>query len=177
MKKEVLIHFLFLLAFFIFITLFKKWFDLIYLPFWFGGILGTILPDIDHLIYVYVLKPEEPTSQEVSTLISKRDLKKSVVLLATTRSERSELIFHTAHFQILFLIFAFLVITSSGSLLGRGLVLAFALHLLVDGAVDLIETQNLANWFKKLPVTLDQEQIRWYLVANIAVLLIFGFLL
>ena len=177
MKKEVLIHFLFLIALFALVTLVKDWFDLIYLPFWFGGILGTILPDVDHLIYVYMLAPKEQTSQDVAGLISKSDWKASLTLLASTRSERTNLIFHTAHFQILFLAFALLVITSSGSLLGRGLVLAFLLHLLIDEVVDFIETGNLSNWFNKIQVSLDKEQMQWYLIANIVVLLIFGFLL
>ena len=177
MKKEVLIHALFLLAFFIFITLFKKWFAISYLPFWIGGIIGSILPDVDHLIYVYVFKPDEQTSLRVSSLVSKRELGKTLELLATTRSERTELIFHTAYFQIIFLVFAFLVISSSGSLLGSGLVLAFSLHLLIDQAVDLLETDTLANWFKKIPVSLDRRQMNIYLVANIVLLLIFGFLL
>jgi len=139
--------------------------------------LGTLLPDVDHLIYVYFLRPQESVSQEAVGLMGKRDLKGAFSLLASTRTQRSNLIFHTAFFQVLFFAFTFFVITSSGSLLGRGLVLAFSLHLLIDQFIDLTETGNLATWFKELPLEFDQEQMRWYLIAVLIILLIFGFLL
>jgi hypothetical protein len=144
---------------------------------WFGGILGTLLPDIDHLIYIYFLRPHELTSQRVASMLGKRELMKTLQLLAVTRAERTKLIFHTAYFQLLFLVFAYLVITSSGSILGRGLVLAFSLHLLIDQAVDWMETGGLANWFRQIPVQLEREQQRWYMVAALAILLFFGFFL
>ncbi len=175
MKKDLLTHFAFMVALFVLISLYKDWLRLEFLPFWFGGILGTFLPDIDHLIYVYVLKPNEVVSQKVTNLLSERKFFQSWNMLATMRSERKDLLFHTAYFQILFIIFALLITTSSGSLLGRGLVLAFMLHLLIDEVVDLMEVSNLDSWFTKLPVVLTEVQRRWFLVGNGALLLIFGF--
>lgn len=177
MKKEILIHLLFFLALFIFVTLFKRWFDISYLAFWIGGIIGSVLPDVDHLIYVFVFKPNEQTSIEANTLVAKREFGKTLELLSATRAERVDLIFHTAYFQLIFLLFTFLVISSSGSLLGSGLVLAFLLHLLVDQSVDFLDTGTIANWFKKVPVNLDKQQMTWYLIANIVLLLIFAFFL
>jgi hypothetical protein len=177
MKKELITHFSFLVAFFIFISIFRGWLTYAYLPFWFGGIIGTILPDLDHIIYTYFLRPHELTSQRVHRLVYEKDLKRTWDLLAATRTERGSLIFHTAYFQMIFLVFAFLVITSSGSLLGKGLVLAFVLHLLLDQFIDLVETGNLDNWFGKVIKLMDKKQRRWYLFANLLTFLIFGFLL
>jgi len=177
MKKELVTHFSFMIALFIFISLYRGWFDLVYLPFWVGGILGTILPDIDHLIYVYFLRPGDPTSQKVAFLIEKREAIKSIVLLAETRAERKHLVFHTLQFNILFLLFVFLITTSSGSFLGRGLVLAFSLHLLIDQVVDFMETGNLSNWLRQVNIEFSKDQRRWYLILNLIILLIFGFLL
>lgn len=175
MKKELITHFTFVAAFFIFITVIKGWFDLVYIPFWVGGILGTLLPDTDHLIYVYFLRPNEAMSQKATSLLAEREYVKTFKLLATTRTQRSKLIFHTALFQILFLVFAFLVVTSSGSLLGRGIVLAFSLHLLIDQFIDLMETDRLNSWFKDFPFEIDAKQMRWFMVGMLAVLLFFGF--
>ena len=177
MKKELITHFSFMIAFFIFISIAKGWFALIYLPFWFGGILGTLLPDVDHLIYVYFLRPQEATSQRVISMMDKREVAKSLQILAVTRGERSKLIFHTTFFQILFLLFTYLVITSSASIFGRGLVLAFSLHLLIDQAVDWMETGELTSWFRQIPVQLDKEQLRWYLIVILLILLFLGFFL
>ncbi len=177
MKKDLLIHFVYLVAIFVLISLYKDWIRLEFLPFWLGGVFGTILPDVDHLINIYVLRPKDQTSQKVTGLLAKREVIKSWDILATTRGERKELIFHSGYFQLIFIIFAFLIVTSSGSLFGRGLVLAFMLHLLIDQIIDLMEGGNFDAWFEKLPFNLDFKQKRWYIAANGVVLLIFGFLL
>jgi len=176
MKKDLITHFIYMLAFLILVALYKQWISIEYLPLLFGGIIGTFLPDVDHLIYVYFLRPNESMSKQVSSLVENKNFVKSWDMLANTRAERKNLIIHSAHFQLIFLVFAFLVITSSGSLLGRGLVLAFSLHLLIDQIIDYMETKNLDHWFTKIPMILSAEQKRWYLVGNIIVLLLLGFL-
>jgi len=175
MKKDLITHFIYMLAFFILIAVYKNWIALEYLPFLFGGIIGTLFPDVDHLIYVYFLRPDEGISKQVTTLVGNRSFSKGWNMLTESRAGRKNLIIHSAHFQLLFLVFAFLVVTSSGSLLGRGLVLAFSLHILIDQIIDYMETKNLDHWFTKLPLTLSSEQKRWYLVGNIVILLILGF--
>ncbi len=177
MKKEIFVHFAFLISFFIIISVLRKWFMLSYWPFWAGGIVGTILPDVDHLIYVYFLRPHELTSQRVSQMLSRRDIKGIFSLLADTRSERTKLIFHSAFFQGIFLILTFLVVTSSGSIFGRGLVLAFFLHLAIDQLVDFVEVGNLDFWFESLNISVDKEKSRLYMAGVLFVTLIFGFLL
>lgn len=175
MKKDLITHFTFLVAFFLFITIFRRWFDISFITFWVGGVVGTLLPDADHLIYVYLSKPHELTSQRVNNLLAGKNVKKSWDLLAITRTERKDLIFHSAYFQVIFIILSFLVISSSGNYFGRGLVLAFMLHLLIDQVVDLVEVNSLDNWFGKLIVITDKLQRRVYLVVNLIVLLVFGF--
>lgn len=177
MKKETLTHFSFLVSLFIFISLFKGWFHLSFLTFWVGGILGTILPDIDHLIYVYFMRPEELTSRRVAHMVSKRDIWGTLNLLADTRTERTKLIFHTINFQVIFLALAFLVTTSSGSYMGRGIVVAFLLHLVVDQAIDIAETGGLVNWFEGFPLRINPEKTKTYWSISLLLLLIFSFLL
>jgi len=174
MRKEILTHFGFLLVFIVLVTLLKRWFSLSYWPFLVGGILGTVLPDLDHLIYVYLLKPQELTSQRVNLMMGKRALWPTMELLAATRTERRELIFHSFYFQIIFWILAFLVISSSGSLLGRGIVLAFGLHLVVDQLLDLLSLDNLDTWFSQINLVLEKEQYLFYWIANVVVLLVLG---
>ncbi len=177
MKKELATHFSFFIAFFLFITLSRGWFEVMYIPFWFGGIIGTLLPDVDHLIYVYFLRPQEEVSQKTVGMMGARNINGALELLSNTRASRVKLIFHTFYFQLLFFAFTFFIITSSGSPIGRGLVLAFSLHLLIDQIVDFLETGNIDNWFREVNFKLDKRQALWYLVINIVILLVFGFLL
>lgn len=136
MRRELFIHFSFWFFFFVLITLTHKYFNLGYWPFWLGGVVGTLLPDVDHLIYIYFLKPQDLTSQRVNYLINKQELVRVLSLLYETREERSGLIFHTRLFQIIFFVLTFWIMSSSGSLFGKGLVLAFSLHLIIDQIMD-----------------------------------------
>jgi hypothetical protein len=177
MKKDFLIHFSSLVLFFLLITLIKRWFNFNVWPFWIGGIIGTLLPDIDHLIYVKYLRPQELLSQRVNYLMADRNILKSLELLYETRYERTKLVFHTVMFQAIFIGLTFFVITSSGSLFGKGIVLAFLLHLLVDQVVDLKSLNNLDNWFRQLPIVFDRQKYNLYLSFNLLLLLLFIFFL
>jgi hypothetical protein len=177
MKRELFIHFSFWFAFFVFIAVFKQYFALVYWQFWLGGLLGVILPDIDHIIYVYFIKPTDLTSQRVNYLVNKKELLRSVELLYETRNERKGLIFHTIFFQLIFFILTFWMLSSSGSYFGRGLVLSFILHLSVDQLIDLTELKNLENWFTYLPFKLDFNQCKKYWIASTAVIVLLGVLM
>lgn len=177
MKRELALHFISTLILLTLIILFKRWFDLSYWPLVAGGVLGTFLPDVDHLIYVYFLSPQELTSQRVNSLVERRDIKRSVELLYETRAERKNLIFHSFYFQIIFLVLTFFVISSSGSVFGRGLVGAFFLHLVVDQWIDLKEIGNLDAWFTQAGFSLPNDRLMQYIGAAIVVLLVLTVLL
>jgi hypothetical protein len=175
-RKEIFIHFAFLTSFFIFISLLKGMVNLSNWPFWVGGIVGTLLPDIDHFIYILLLKPQELTSIRAEHMLEKRDVLGTLRFLAETRYERTKIIFHTATFQVIFIVLAFWVLTSSGSIFGRGVVLAFLLHMLVDQAVDLSVTGGLSTWFKNSPIPLEGRE-KQYFALGIVVFLVFALLL
>jgi len=176
-RKELLRHFLTALGFCLLVLVVKGWFDFPYLILFLGAAVGTILPDIDHVVYIFFLSPQELTSQRVNSMVSKRDFWEAMRLLAQTRSERKELIFHTVFFQLIFLLLTFFVITSSQSVFGRGLVLAFYLHLLLDQVVDLRETGGISNWFYNSPLKIPEGKTRLYMWIVFGVLLFLGLFL
>jgi hypothetical protein len=177
MRRELFIHLAYSFSFFVFISLFRHFLTINYWPFWLGGLVGVFLPDIDHLIYVFFLSPQELTSQRINFLLGKGEVKRMVELLYETRTERRGLIFHTFFFQIIFLILTFWLISSSASLFGRGLVLSFALHLSIDQITDLLDMKSLDNWAKFLPIKLDYRMARIYSVAGILLVCFMGFLM
>lgn len=176
MKRELFIHFSFWVSFFIFVALVRHYLAVPYWPFWVGGVIGTLLPDLDHVIYFYVVSPSELTSQRFNFLLQKKDILRMVQLLYETRAERRGLIFHTIFFQLIFTVLTFLMVTSS-SLVGKGIVLAFFLHLIIDQIMDLTELGTLDNWMKNSPIRLDYRGSKIYWTVGLAALLVFGFLL
>lgn len=170
MKKEIALHFVSTLILLVLIVLAKGWFNLSYWPLLLGGLIGTLLPDVDHLIYAYFLRPQDLTSQRVNSLVSKGDISRTIGLLYETREERKNLIFHAIYFQAIFWVLTFLVVSSSGSVFGRGLVTAFTLHLIVDQLIDRKTFGNLDNWFSQIGIILPADRVNIYLVANFILL-------
>ncbi len=174
MRREVFLHLAFLVSFFVLVSVFRGWLALSYWPFWLGGMLGAFLPDVDHLIYVYFLRPEELTSKRADFTLKRGSLRDTAQLLADTRTERETLVFHTIVFQVVFLLLTFLVVTSSGNIFGMGLVLAFSLHFLVDQLVDMGEG-TWKRWLHRLPFDLDKSQFKTYWWIILALVSLFGF--
>lgn len=177
MKKELFIHFAFWISFFIIVSIFRNYLSFGYWQFWVGGVIGTILPNIDHLIYVFFLNPQELTSQRVSFLLKRKEIFRIFSLLSETRSERKNLIFHTFVFQIIFIIVTFLVFSSSTSLIARGIVLAFSIHLLVDQSIDMSELKNLNNWGKLSSEDLNYRNSIIYMSVVFLLVCTIGFLM
>lgn len=159
MQKEIVNHLLFWLGYFVFLTVVNSLYSFSYWPLYVGGLVGLFLSYADHLLHVFIFKPQELTSQRVILLIKNKQYKDALTLLYDTKEERRELIFHTTLFQIVFTVLTFWVVSSSGSLFSRGLVLAYLLSLIIF---------NLKKYIAKL----DNNFI-WLVLA----LFIFGFLL
>ena len=108
--------------------------------------------------------------------MDKREVKRIITLLYETRSERRGLIFHTAFFQIIFLVLTFWIMTSSGSIFGKGIVLAFSLHILIDQIVDLTEMKTFDNWLRFSPWYLDLPKAKIYWLVMLILTILFGVL-
>lgn len=157
------------------VTILKGWIDLFVIPMWIGGLIGVFLPEVDHLIYAYFLRPHEYDSQRIQRMINQGQVVQSVQMGTETRADHQSLVFHTITFQIVFLLFSVFVITSTNSLLGRGLVLGFLLNLLVDQAMDLQKTEALENWFRQIKTNLSREQASFYVLGNLLAIIVLAF--
>lgn len=129
MRKYIINNLIIFVIYFVFVTLVNKLFSFSYYSLYIGGLIGLFMPNLDHLLYVFVFKPLELTSQRVKLLLNSKQYKEAINLIYDTKEERSDLIFHSLNFQLIFTVLAFWVITSSGNLFARGLVLGFFLNL------------------------------------------------
>lgn len=164
LKKEVVSHLAVSLIWLVIITLLRwQWqWNLIWL--WLGGAVGTFLLDIDHLIYVFWLHPEEATSQEINNLFKQKNYRAVLVKTNETHLGRFHLTFHNALFQVGFLVMVFWVLSSSNSLFGKGLVMAMLLHLLKDELWSLLKkgdefTRRWLFWPIKREISFQEQKI------------------
>lgn len=179
MKKEVLLQFLFAIPFILLVALVRNLIHIGSWSFFVGGILGTLLPYADHLIYIYFLKPQDLSSQRVSYYMQKRNIGGALDTMISTKEERKNLVFHTFYFQLIFTVLTFYIITSSGSLLGMGLVLCFYLHMLLDQLEEYGKTGSILSWFRNQDIVeeslITSKFSRVYMAVIGILLLLFSF--
>lgn len=173
LRKEITGHLLVSLIWLIVISLFRWYlkFDLILL--WLGALFGTFLLDIDHSIYWFYTHPEEQDSQMAKMLWQKKDPKGLILLLERYHNTHTRLIFHSALFQVIFLVFTFYIFTSSGSLFTSGLVAGINLHLLKDEWQDYFKKPaHLKDWlFWQVKKEMSFEEQKIFLILMLLVFL------
>jgi len=173
MKKEILRRLIPSLIFLAILSLLHwqaKW-QLIGL--WTGGLIGAFLLDLDHLIYCFFQNPHELTPQRLRRYLQQGQYQYSLVLLFETQKERKRLIFHSLLFQIVLLVAAFFVLTSSAGLLGKGLVLALFLQTLISQFDEFLKTGGMDSWFWQLRLDMPSNFQALYLLLMF--LIFFGF--
>ncbi|BCX14350.1 MAG: hypothetical protein KatS3mg088_033 [Patescibacteria group bacterium] len=177
-KRELLIHYLFFLGFFIFLAIKRNLFSLYSIPFWLGGIVGTFVVDLDHLLYAFLLNKNDLASQRALYYFKNRQYLKGLLILWDAKDNRTHQVFHSFSFQLIFLVLTFWVVSSSGNYLAIGLVLAFSLHLFVDQLSDLLESGNLDLWkngFWQVKIEGRNQLFYWIIVFSSFLLLSFLF--
>lgn len=175
MKKEILNR---LVSTFIFLILISAihWqlqINLIFLGL--GIVLGSFLLDLDQILYCYLQAPHEFTPQRVKRFFSQKQFQEGLILLAQTQEERPRTVFHSALFQLILLGVSFFVLSSSASLLGKGLVLGLLLHSLTDQAEGLIKRGEIVNWFWQFRAAPSKEFQKLYFTGFTLVFLVFSF--
>lgn len=168
MKKEIINHLLFWFSYFLFLTIINSLYSFSYWPLYVGGLVGLFMSYTDHLLHIFVFKPYELTSTRIIQLVKNKQYKEALILMHDTKDERNNLIFHTIEFQIIFAVLTFWVVSSSGSLFARGLVLAYFLGLVLF---------NLKKFIKGELILDTQDKTRIYFASLVLALFIFGLLL
>lgn len=169
LKKEISSHFLVTLLWLAVISLLRWYLRWNLLWLWSGALVGTFLIDIDHIIYWFFTYPEKQDSKIAKVLWQKRDFKGLLLLLERYHDTHTRLIFHSALFQVIFLLFSFYIFTSSGSLFASGLVAGINLHLLKDEWEEYFEKKysHLNEWLFwqiKREISFAEQKIFVYLM-------------
>jgi len=168
MQKTIINTFVVWLLYFIFSIVANNFYSFSFWKLYVGGLFGLVLSNVDHLLHVLVIYPQELTSLRVLELLKTKRYKELLALLYDTREERKGLIFHTLQFQMIYRILTFWVITSSGSLFVKGLVLSYFMNLVL---------YNFRKFILNEPILNNGTNSRVYIVVLVLALFIFGILI
>jgi len=164
-KKELKSHLLVTVVYFILISLlrFHFSFDLVYL--WVGALLGAFLLDLDHVLLGFDPSNRAWWAEKFRFLWQQKKFREAIFSLVETHLEHRRLIFHSVLFQPILLVLALFVLTSTGCLLGSGLVMSMNLHLLKDEWECFLEGRDI-NWlFWQVKRKIDKKGQKIYLLA------------
>lgn len=182
LKKEITTH---LIPSIILLTLFIIFFwsqisafDIITL--FAGTLIGTFLIDVDHFIFCFITKPNQPCSQKARAFLNEKKYSQAISTVISSHKNHHQLSFHNAVFIPIWAIFTLFVITSTTSLFAQSLCLASYLHLLKDiWQEQLTIPQNLNHWLfwqVKTPVNLTHQRYFVFTITAIFFLLLSIFL-
>lgn len=176
LKREIGRPLVVVLGFLIFLS-FLHWelgFSLIFLGI--GLILGHFLLNLDQAIYCYFQAPHELASQRVRRLFEQRRYKEGLIFLLESQEERRRAIFHSILFQLVLLVACFFVLTSSGSLLGKGLVLGLFFRSLYEQAESFLGRGQMDSWFWQFRVVPNPRLQVFYFILMVLVFVVFSLL-
>jgi len=164
-KKEVTSHLLVTFIYFALISLFNLNLGFALLFLWFGGLIGTFLLDVDHVLLGLDLENKTWWAEKFRFLWNKKKYKEAIFYLVGTHLEHRNLVFHSALFQPILLFLAFFVLTSTSSLFGSGLVMSMNLHLLKDEWQCFLEEGDLGWLFWQIKRKVDKQAQRIYFLT------------
>lgn len=101
-----------------------------------GWVIGWWLCEIDHVMYAYACDPNSPTCSMVRTYIKNRQWRAAWEALEKTSGERFKLPIRNILTMLVVAGVGVWVVTSSGSLLGSGVVLGLGGRLLLELAME-----------------------------------------
>lgn len=142
--KEWLPHLFLALVYLLVLSVLKDQFN------WFlvvGTVIGALLMDLDHLLYIFVTHPDHSFSTQARDLIARHNFGGLLDLYVKVRDEVNDLTLHSVLFQPILIVAALWFVTSSGNFFIQIMVLTMILHSLWDQFSDFREKGHLNNWF------------------------------
>jgi hypothetical protein len=143
--------------------------------FWIGLFFGNFLYHLDHLIYCLIQAPYEFTPQRIKRMIEQKQFHQSLDLLTGTEGERKRTIFHSVVFQAMLVVACFLILTSSSSLLGKGMLMGLLLHSLVEQGRSIVKKETINDWFWQIKTEVSSTIQTLYSLGLVFIFLIFIF--
>jgi len=140
-----------------------------------GGFVGYWLLSLDRLVDVYVTHPETQLAHYIRYYIQKGNYRWAWQTLGQRKGEQTRLTFHSALFQVVWLVLAVFAITSTSALFGKGVVMGLGLHLLLNEWRDYIASPDRLRqwlfWQIKREVPAKEAKIfLWVMTGAVALL-------
>lgn len=135
-----------------------------------GLLLSTFLFDLDHLLYAFVMAPEDVVSVGVRERLIKKDFSGMFDYVIDNRHDFIRLTLHNVLFQMILIVLTVYVLSSSSSYFAKGFVVGMMLHSLVDQVGDFVKVGNINPWFWMLGQAVPLSWQKVYFLTMVSLL-------
>lgn len=158
------------------ILIFRLRIDFGIITFLMGALLGPLILELDYFCQVFLVQPDLPVAQEAKSLMKTKKYQEMFWIVLSRKNEIKELTFHTIFFQAIFTFFSIFVVTSTNSMLGKGIVLSLLLTLLTKQYYEIRQAGSLSKlWFERINFNLSVKGQKIYVGIQALLLLICAF--
>ena len=137
-----------------------------------GGIVGWLLVYFDYVAYIYILHPEAQISQYLKWQLEKRQFKPFWQTLQRRQGEIDKLTTRGILFQIVWLVLAIFVVTSTTGNFGKAVVMGLGLRVWVSEGREFVTNKPLLRQklFWQIQKSGNDQELKWYMLVKIIVL-------
>jgi hypothetical protein len=131
---------------------------------------------VETLIRVFITDKDSPQSLSSALAIKNAPLMQKIRTINSIElAEGTNKITHSVLFQIMMIVLTFFAVTSSDSIIGRGITLGILVQVIIDQALLLKAKQGLSSWFWQFQVRfpIQLHQIYFVLGSILSLLCIF----
>jgi len=141
-----------------------------------GAFFGTFFLDLDYFLFAYITEPDHYFSKELKKLIGRKNIPDIVSYVDTHKAEMGDSVLHSALFQGILVILSFYVVSSTGNIFMKALVMTAMLQSFYRQFKEYEKKGNLDDWFWMLTEKPHKNFLTWYF-AIIGFIFLYSFLI
>ncbi len=145
--------------------------------FWLGVVLGFVIYQLYNLFYSLCLSSNQPPTLDLKKTFQIKKIPQLENLAIQYSLEKKNLPTNSALFQLGLVILAFFALSSTSSLVGKGLVLGLFLYSLICQGIFLFKGQSIDHWFTFISPNIPRKIQAFYFLVLLLIFLLLSFLL
>lgn len=145
--------------------------------FWLGAFLGFIVYQLYNLFYSSYFSSGQPAFADLKKIIQAKKIAQLENLAIESSLEKKNLPTNSVFFQLGLIIMAFFALSSTDSLIGKGLVMGLFLYTLISQGILLFKGDDINHWFSSLNIQPPRKIQSFYFLILVVIFLLLSFFL
>lgn len=131
-----------------------------------GWIIGMIVLQFDRFVDIYFTNPDTKLALVVKEYVLKNKWQNAYLIIKKNKHLQTKLTFHSALFQIIWVLLVVFTLSSTNSIFGQGFILGLGFSLLLEEWGDYFKDKDiLKKWlFWQINKDISNQDLKYYLI-------------